>query len=113
MQRGDKIFLDAEKTVESAVNGFLAARDGVVEVMEYIDGCGYGNPVRLFICRNSKYETVAIIRQVRNSIDKVWMEEVMVFETNEFEVLKALINRSATPLGVDYFKVRDYNEENK
>ena len=106
LKRGDKIYLDTEKTKESAINTYLACRDGIVEVFEYSDSSGYGSETRLFLCENTKHEVTSIVRQTR--IDKGWSEEEMTFDTDSFSFLKALIKNKKEELGGEYTLVRDY-----
>ena len=110
LKRGDKIYLDVINSKESDVNSFLDCRDGVVEVYEYNDNSGYGAMVRLFLCQNTKHESVCIIRQTYNTINKEWNEESMYFDTDSFEFLKAIINGKEDERGGTYTLVRDYSE---
>lgn len=108
LNRGDKIYLDHENK-ESAVNTFLECRDGVVEVYEYTDTSGYGSPTRLFLCRNTKHESISIIRQTWNSIGaKQWIEEEMSFDSDSYVFLEALISGKKDQFGGTYSLVRDY-----
>lgn len=108
LNRGDKIFLDKEKTEESLVNSYLSQRDATVEVYEYTDSEGYGNPSRLFLCRDFKHETVAIIKQ--HKIFGEWTEKYMALDTSELEMLRALINgtNQETKMHGKYSLVRDF-----
>jgi hypothetical protein len=108
LNRGDKIYLDADNTKESEVNTYLECRDGVVECYEYYDEGGYGLKTRLFYCRNSKSETCAIIKQVYSDLSKVWMEESLTFDTYSFDLLVALVNGNKTHFNGTYSLVRDY-----
>lgn len=108
LNRGDKIYLDKDKTKESEINHFLNCRDGIVEVYEYNDSSGYGSETRMFLCRNTKHESVALIRQTYNSLDKEWVEESMHFDSDSFVYLEALINGKENELGGKYYLVRDY-----
>lgn len=108
LNRGDKIFLDVDETKESEINYFLNCRDGVVEVYEYNDCSGYGSKTRMFLCRNTKHESVALIRQTYDSLNKGWMEESMHFDSDSFVFLKALINGKEDALGGKFSLVRDY-----
>jgi len=108
LKRGDKIYLDIDKTKESEINSFLACRDGIVEVYEYNDCSGYGAKIRLFLCNNTKHENIALIRQTYNSLDKEWMEESMHFDSDSFVYLQAIINGKKDELGGDFSLVRDY-----
>jgi len=106
LNRGDKIYLDKENTKESAINSYLACRDGVVEVYEYRDGSGYGSKTRLFLCRDTKHESISIIRQVW--IGDEWDEEEVNFDSDSFVFLEALMNNKQDELGGKYTLVRDY-----
>ena len=108
LNRGDKIYLDADETKESEINHFLDCRDGVVEVYEYNDCSGYGAKTRLFLCRNTKHESVALIRQTYNSLNKKWMEESMHFDADSFVFVKALINGKKDEFTGKFSLVRDY-----
>lgn len=107
LNRGDKIYLDFEKTKESAVNTFLDCRDGIVRVAEYEDESGYGSLVRLFICEDAKHETVSIIRQTWGLGE--WTEECLSFDSDSFQYLKSMINYREIS-GAKYTVVRNYNE---
>jgi len=108
LNRGDKIYLDADNTKESEVNTYLDCRDGVVECYEYYDEGGYGLKTRLFYCRNAKSETYAIIKQVYSDLSKVWIEESLYFDSCSMEILIALLNGNKTHSGGTYSLVRDY-----
>lgn len=120
LNRGDKIYLDTNKTKESEINHFLDCRDGIVEVYEYNDCSGYGSKTRMFycssygsktrmfLCKNTKHESVALIRQTYNSLSKEWIEESMHFDSNSFVYLKALLNGKEEEFGGKYSLVRDY-----
>ncbi len=111
LKRGDKIYLDRDNTLQSSVNQYLECRDGVVEVYEYIDCSGYGGKTRLFLCRNTKHESISIIRHTwLDNIDG-WMEEDMNFDSDSFELMEALIKGETNNIHGEYTKVRDYNEE--
>ncbi len=110
LNRGDKIYLDKEETKESFVNIYLECRDGIVEVYEYNDESGYGLETRLFLCHNTKHETISIIRQIWSDSIKEWIEEEMVFDSDSFYFLKGLINGNKDVSGGEYFLIRDYNE---
>jgi hypothetical protein len=105
---GDKIYLDTDETKESEINHFLNCRDGVVEVYEYNDCSGYGSKTRMFLCNNTKHESIALIRQTYNSMDKEWMEESMHFDSDSFAYLRAIINGKKDELGGKFSLVRDY-----
>ena len=109
LKRGDKIYLDSNNTKESLVNTYLECRDGIVEVYEYRDTSGYGSKTRLFLCRNTKHESVSIIRQIW--IDKAWIEERLHFDSDSFEFLEAIIEGKTDADGGKYTMVRDYSEE--
>ena len=108
LNRGDKIYLDTDETKESEINHFLDCRDGVVEVYEYNNYSGYGAKTRMFLCRNTKYESIALIRQTYNILSKEWTEESMHFDSNSFVFLEALINGKEDELGGKFSLVRDY-----
>lgn len=108
LKRGDKIYLDKANTKESAINPYLDCRDGIVEVYEYCDCSGYGSKVRLFLCNNTKHESTSIIRQTWNSIVNEWFEEQMIFDSDSFVLLKALITGKKDEFSGKYFLVRDY-----
>lgn len=108
LNRGDKIYLDKENTVESAVNTFLDCRDGIVHMVEYHDTSGYGCRTRFFYCINAKHEYCALIRQVNIDNDKGWREESMFFDSDSFEFVESLINLDIKSLGNKYTLVRDY-----
>jgi hypothetical protein len=108
LKRGDKIYLDTDETKESEVNYFLDCRDGVVEVYEYNDCSGYGAKTRVFLCRNTKHESVALIRQLYNSLNKEWMEESMHFDSDSFVFVEALINGREDEFTGKFSLVRDY-----
>jgi hypothetical protein len=108
LNRGDKIYLDEKQEKESAVNSYLDCRDGIVKVYEYRDESGYGSKTRLFYCRNTKHESVSIIRQKYIDFNKEWVEETMSFDSDSFEFLKAIINGKENVLGGKYLLVRDY-----
>lgn len=108
LKRGDKIYLDKNQEKESAVNTFLDCRDGIVEVYEYNDSSGYGSKTRLFYCQDTKHESAAIIRQVYIDFNKEWVEETMFFDSDSFELLKAIINGDENHIYGKYTLVRDY-----
>jgi len=108
LKRGDKIYLDTDETKESEINHFLDCRDGVVEVYEYNDCSGYGAKTRMFLCRNTKHESVALIRQTYNSLNKEWMEESMHFDSDSFVFVEALINGREDEFTGKFSLVRDY-----
>ena len=108
LNRGDKIYLDKGNTKESRVNPYLDCRDGIVEVYEYTDTSGYGSNVRLFLCNNTKHESLSIIRQTWNSISNEWIEEEMDFDSDSFIFLKALLTGKQDEYGGKYSLVRDY-----
>ena len=110
IQKGGKLFLDKYNLEESAVNKFLDCRDGVVECYEYNDESGYGSKVRLFLCEDTKHESIALIRQTFNNISKEWQEECFYFDTDSFKFLKALIGGKENELGGVYTCVRDYSK---
>ena len=111
LKRGDKIYLDSNNTKESLVNTYLDCRDGIVEVYEYCDTSGYGSKTRLFLCKNTKSESVSIIRQIWINSDNEWVEERMHFDKDSFEFLEAIIEGKTDAEGGKYTMVRDYSEE--
>lgn len=108
LNRFDKIYLDTGLTKESGVNTYLDCRDGIVQMYEYRDCSGYGSRTRLFICRNTKHETISIIRQTWNDIGNEWIEEEMSFDSDSFDFLKAIISGKEDQIGGTYSLVRDY-----
>jgi hypothetical protein len=108
LNRGDKIYLDLENKNESLVNEYLECRDGIVEVYEYRDQSGYGSKTRLFLCKNTKHESISIIRQIWLEYKKEWFEEYMVFDSDSFAFMKALINNKQDEFSGTYTLVRDY-----
>jgi hypothetical protein len=108
LNRGDKIYLDSTSVKESAVSQYLDCRDGVVEVYEYVSDSGYGSRTRLFLCRDVKHETCSIIRQTLGDLAKEWKEEQMVFDSDSFAFLAAIVNGKKDELGGEYSLVRDY-----
>ena len=106
----DKIYLDKAQKKQSEVNVFLKCRDGIIELYEYYDECGYGSKTRLFLCEDTKHESMAIIRQTYSEYSNEWLEQVMYFDTDSFAYLKALINGKKDELGGEYFLIRDYTE---
>lgn len=108
LNKGDKIYLDKDETKESEVNGFLACRDGVVTMYEYHDSSGYGSKTRLFLCRDVKHETIAIVRQTYIRFTEEWAEESMHFDLDSFVYLEAIINRKEDEAGATFSLVRDY-----
>ncbi len=108
LNRGDKIFLDLENKKESFVNDYLECRDGIIKVYEYADQSGYGSETRLFLCKNTKHESISIIRQTWNDYSKEWIEEYMVFDSDSFVFLEALINNKKDEFCGEYSLVRDY-----
>jgi hypothetical protein len=108
LNRGNKIYLDPAEFKESGVNTYLACRDGIVEVYEYQDYSGYGSKVRLFLCNNTKHEVLSIIRQTWNEFINEWIEEEMIFDSDSFDFLEALIKGKKDELGGRYSLVRDY-----
>ena len=106
----DKIYLDKAQKKQSEVNVFLKCRDGIIELYEYYDGCGYRSKTRLFLCEDTKHESMAVIRQTYSEYSNEWLEQVMYFDTDSFAYLKALINGKKDELGGEYFLIRDYTE---
>lgn len=111
LSRGSKIYLDVENTVESAVNQYLDCRDGIVKMIEYAADSGYGSPSRLFLCIDSKHETVALIRQHRTIRMGGWIEEATYFDSDSFEFLECLITGNPNRFGKEVHILRDYNTE--
>lgn len=111
LKRGTKLYLDRDNIKESAVNQYLACRDGVVEMYEYRDCSGYGTKTRLYLCQDTKHEHVNIIRQTEITQTKEWDEEVLMFDTDSFCMLEALIKRDVDCIYGDYKKLRDYDEK--
>lgn len=111
LKRGEKIFLDKEETEESAVNQYLDARDGIVEMYEYIDMSGYGSLTRLFLCEDCKHESLSLIRHVYISHGKQWIEEVLDFDSDSFKFLKALVDGKTDQSGGSYLEVRNFTKE--
>lgn len=109
LKRGDKIYLDKENTKPSIVNFFSKCRDGVIEMYEYRDCGGYGNEVRLFLCNNTKHEAISIVRQTL--VKDEWQEEELLFDSDSFKFLGALLAGRKEELGGKYFLVRDYENE--
>lgn len=109
LKRGDKIFLDKEETVQSMVNQYLACRDGVVECYSYRDMSGYGSKTKLYLCQNTKHEHVSIIRQTLNQLDGKWYEEDMMFDSDSFAFLEALLKGKKDELGGKFEVLRDYS----
>lgn len=108
LNRGDKIYLDKDEKIESAINRYLGCRDGIVEVYEYNDMSGYGNKTRLFYCQNTKHESISIVRQTYYNSKEEWCEEEMTFDSDSFVFLRALINGRKESLGGIYSLIRDY-----
>ena len=106
LNRGDKIYLDENKEKESLVNQYLDCRDGIVELYEYNDSSGYGSKTRLFICEDTKHESVSIIRQTWSNFINEWIEEEMWFDSDSFVFLKALIIGHEEAPGGKYSLVR-------
>jgi hypothetical protein len=108
-ERGHKMYLDKEQTVESAANPYFECRDGVIDSVEYVDHGG-NNPygwTRLMLCKNHKHEHLALIRQTMG-LDGNLIEESMVFDSDSFEFLGALINGKRELLGGKFELLRDY-----
>ena len=66
LNRGDKVYLDKEGIIGSQVNQYIECSGGIVEMYEYKDCSGYGSNTRLFLCRDTKHESVSIIMQDRD-----------------------------------------------
>lgn len=108
LERGDKIYLDENNIKGSLVNSYLDCRDGYIEVCEYNDMSGYGSKVRLFLCRNTKHESISVVRQTWGVFTKEWIEEEMTFDSDSFEFLEDLISGERKSLGGVFSLVRDY-----
>ena len=102
-----KIYLDKDRTVESAVNKYLECRDGIVEMYTYSSDSGHGPTTRLYYCQNTKHAQCSIIRQIRTP--DLWVEEEMSFDTDSFKFLEALIRGKTDAFGGGYTKIRDYS----
>lgn len=110
IKRGDKIYLDKEGLEESAVNHFLECRDGIVDVYEYREPGPFGRDVRLFLCQDSKHESVSIIRQTYDTESEKWDEEGLSFDTDSFEYLMGLLNGDKNVKYGKYTLIRDYSD---
>ena len=93
---------------ESEVYGFIICRDGIVECYEYNDMSGYGAKTRLFLCEDTKHESIAVIRQTYNIISEEWIEDSLYFDRDSFQFLKALIGNKKDEPGGKYFLIRNY-----
>lgn len=113
LNRGDKIYLDENQKKESLVNEYLTCRDGVVSLYEYRNSSGYGSKTRLFYCIDTKHESESIILQTWNIILKEWIEESIIFDSDSFKFLKAIINGKEDESGGKYSVIRDYNDDIK
>lgn len=111
LKRGDKIAILSEN--ESIIDNYLSCRDGIVEMYEYHDHSGYGQKTRLFLCQNTKHESVSIVRHYWHDTLKGWSEEDMSFDTDSFEIFKALIFGNKEVRGGKYFEIRNYENEGK
>ena len=108
-ERGHKMYLDKDNTIESEANQYFDCRDGVIESVEYVDHGG-NNPygwTRLMLCSNSKHEHKSIIRQTRD-LEENLHEEVMGFDSDSYEFLRALINHKTDVPGGKFELLRDY-----
>lgn len=103
---GDIIYLDKEKTIKSEVNIYLQWRDYVVDVYEYVNCSGYGNPSRLFLCKDLKYDSAVIISQ--EYINGKWNEFSFSFGDDEFELLCALIDGNFTHPYGKHLRIKDF-----
>lgn len=99
MVRGDKLYEDKE----SQVDAYLDCRDGIVNCVEYIDESGYGNKTKLYLCENTKHESISIIRECGG------IEESLDFDTDSFKFLLALLENRTDELGGKFTTLRDYN----
>lgn len=109
LKRGDKIYLDKEETKESVVNNFLTCRDGIIYRYEYYEGGGYGQKTRLYLCKNTKHESIAIVIQSFNNYSGEWNEESMFFDCDSFKLLESLIQGKPTKYGDEFEVIRDYS----
>ena len=99
MKRGDKLYTDRD----SAVDSYLDCRDGIVKLVEYNDMSGYGSKTKLYLCENTKHETISIIREVSGR------EEVLDFDSDSFKFLLALLQDRTDELGGKFTTLRDYS----
>lgn len=106
-ERGHKIYLNPEQTKESEVNRFFACRDGIITMTEYYDECGYGSLTRLYLCRDTKHESVCIIRQTKLTKD-TWTEETMFFDSDSFANFLHLLGNKENPYEAEIKLLRDY-----
>lgn len=118
--RFDRLYIGINNDIESEVNTFLKCRDGSVDCYEYSEESGYGAEQRLFLCENSKHESIAIIRQTKlegkgtdGNTKYYWSEdeEVMYFDSDSFGYLKGLILGNENIIGGVFTEVRNYNNE--
>jgi|GEM_PF-5520424 len=101
MKRGDKLYEEGD----SAVDPYLACRDGIVNCVEYIDGSGYGSKTKLYLCENTKHEFISIVRECNG------IEESLDFDTDSFKFLSALLENRTDELGGKFTTLRDYNSK--
>lgn len=99
MKRGDRLYEDRE----SAVQPYLDCRDGIVKCVEYNDMSGYGSKTKLYLCENTKHESISLIREVNGK------EEVLDFDSDSFKFLIALLNDKTDELGGKFTTLRDYS----
>lgn len=108
-ERGHKMYLNKEQTIESHANIYFDCRDGVINSVEYVDNGGH-NPygwTRLMLCTNNKHEHCSIIRQTKG-MDGNLIEEILDFDSDSFPFLEALINSKEDVLGGKFELLRDY-----
>lgn len=77
------------KIEDSAVNSYSDARDGIITRIKYRDMSGYGSETELYLCENTKHESLAIVKRVK-CLGK-WVEESMHFDSDSFEYLQDLL----------------------
>ncbi len=100
MERGDKLHEDRD----SIVDAYLACRDGIVNCVEYNDESGYGSKTKLYLCENTKHESISIVREC------LGIEESLDFDTDSFKFLLALLAGRTNELGGKFTTLRDYNK---
>ena len=101
MKRGDTLYEDKQ----SAVDAYLDCRDGIVNCVEYTDGSGYGSKTKLYLCENTKHESISIIRE------SAGIEETLNFDIDSFKFLLALLQGRTDELGGKFTTLRDYNSK--
>ena len=108
--RYQKIYLDRDLKCPSVVNDFLDCRDGIIECYEYTSDSGYGQKSRIYLCQNTKNESVAVVRQTFDG-KSGWSEEYMSFDSDSFRFLSSLIKGDCSESSGTYILVRDYTKE--